>query len=115
MKIKTDKNAFAEWVCEQLSGMSGIASKSMFGGHGIYSDGIFFAVIFSGRVYFKTDEITRERYLQQGRGPFSINDEVVLKNYYEVPVDVLEDPDELTIWAREAVQLPVKPKKRRRP
>lgn len=96
-------DGFVSFVCDQLETLGDVRSKSMFGGFGLYSDSVFFAIVASGRLYFKTSAQTRARYEAAGMGPFAPKPDQVLKNYYEVPVDVLEDDGELTAWAKEAI------------
>ena len=52
-----------------------------------------------------TDATTAPRYRARGMKPFTPNAEQTLTNYFEVPVDVLEDAGELTIWAQQASDL----------
>jgi len=92
--------SFVTYVEDQLHALGDVRSRAMFGGHGVYAGNVFFAVIASGRLYFKTDARTRARYVDAGMTHFE-----PLKNYYEVPVDVIEDDGELVVWAREAVLL----------
>ena len=75
----------------------------MFGGIGLYCGEEFFALIDEGRLYFCTNESSRTRYEARGIKPFEYAPGKVLRSYYEVPVDVLEDDVELCEWAREAV------------
>jgi hypothetical protein len=37
--------------------------------------------------------------------PFRPSDKQTLKNYYEVPPDILEDEDKLIFWAGKAFQI----------
>jgi DNA transformation protein len=37
-------------------------------------------------------------------GPFRPNERQTLKSYYEVPPEVLEDPEALRSWAGEAIR-----------
>jgi DNA transformation protein len=89
-------------VLERLADLPGLSCRAMFGGHGLYTQGRFFGIIYRGRLYFRTDEATRPRYQCQGMGPFRPNRRQTLWTYYEVPPAVLADPDELTAWARQA-------------
>ncbi len=75
----------------------------MFSGHGLYSKSKFFGIIADGSVYFRTGEATRPKFVAPGSGPFMPSARQKLKNYYAVPVDVLEDSRELTEWARKAL------------
>ena len=104
--MKTD--TFSDFVADQLEGLDGLEIKRMFGGQGIYLKKIFFGILFRGKLYFKTNEETRPRYLKEKSKPFVYSKRgkktIRLKNYYEVPVDILEDRKELQRWAAEASQ-----------
>lgn len=76
----------------------------MFGGHGLYEGQVFFGILFKNRLYFKTDPASLPPYIERGMKPFRPNARQTLKSYYEVPVDLIEDPDELTLWARRAIE-----------
>lgn len=91
------------FVVDQLSEMGAIESRRMFGGWHVSQGGVFFGIVFKERLYFKTNETTRLRYEEMGMGPFRPRAKVTLKSLYEVPVDILEDGDEIVSWAWEAV------------
>lgn len=76
----------------------------MFGGFGVYQDEIFFGIISHGQLFFKTDASTREQYLSKGMAPFRPSEKMILKTYYEVPADILDDPDLLADWAKQAIR-----------
>jgi DNA transformation protein len=110
--------SFKEFILDQLRGLDQVVCRSMFGGQGLYHGEVFFGIIHKGRLYFKTDSTTRPAYLEQGMAPFRPNARQTLKSYYEVPVEVIEAPDQLCEWARRAVQSApagASPRKHRRP
>jgi DNA transformation protein and related proteins len=74
----------------------------MFGGHGLSLHGRFFGIIHKGRLYFRTDAATVPRYRAQQMKPFRPNASQTLKNYYEVPVDIVESAEQLVDWAMAA-------------
>lgn len=96
-------DSFKDFVIDQLEGVGDITVRKMFGGYGIYSAGIFFAIISDGVLYFKTNEKTRQRYSDAGMDCFRPSEEQVLKNYFEVPPDILENREEISEWATEAI------------
>lgn len=102
MGARRKEDSFRDFVLDQLRPLGGIACRSMFGGHGLYLRADFFGIVYDGRLYFKTDEATREKYAGRGMGPFRPSEKQVLKNYCEVPEEILEDGEELCSWAREA-------------
>ena len=72
-------------------------------GFGLYREDIFFGIIAKGRLYFKTSKATVSDYIEWDMNPFQPNSKQTLKNYYEVPPEILEDEDQLAVWARKAV------------
>ena len=97
------RDSFTAFVLDQLGGLHNVTSRSMFGGFGIYQGGMFFAIVSKGRLYFKTDAATRPLYQERGMKSFRPNARQTLKNYYEVPTEVIEESDQLTAWAQGAI------------
>jgi len=108
---------FLAFVLDQLGGLGRIESRAMFGGHGIYLAGTFFAILWRGRLFFYTDAVTRADYQARGMMPFRPRVPQTLERYYEVPADVLEDATQAARWARAAVAAAAarSPVRRRRP
>ena len=88
---------------DQLRPLGRVACRAMFGGYGLSQGEIFFGILYKGRLYFKTDPASRPLYRQYGMRPFRPTAQMTLKTYYEVPLGVLEDGDELITWAQRAV------------
>jgi len=97
-------NSFRDFVLEQLAALDGLRSKRMFGGYGLYCSEQFFGIVFDGRLYFKTHPETLSEYMEYHAAVFAPSEKQVLKNYREVPVDILEDNERLLLWARKAAQ-----------
>jgi DNA transformation protein len=97
-------DGFRDFVLDQLSDLPDLTYRAMFGGYGLYQRDTFFGIIHKGRLYFKTDWITAPHYRNRGMTPFAPTSTQTLKNYYEVPIDVLETPDDLIRWASEAAE-----------
>jgi DNA transformation protein len=97
-------DSFVSFVLDQLSEVPGLGCRAMFGGYGLYCGATFFGIVFDGRLYLKTDSTTEPEYLRRGMKPFRPSDRQVLKTYYEVPADVLEDCAHLAEWAESAVR-----------
>ncbi len=106
-----ERDSFKEYILEQLAELGEVEERRMFGSWGLYCCGAFFGIISKGRLYFKTNETTRRAYETAGMRPFSPSAKQVLKNYYEVPDEVIEDRETLAAWARKAVLLAEKGKK----
>ena len=104
-KKRVKQDSFKDYVLDQLQGMEAVTHRAMFGGYGLYCGDVFFGILHQGRLYFKTNDQTRPAYEEAGMQPFSPSDKQTLKNYYEVPPDVLEDEQQLILWAEGAVRL----------
>jgi DNA transformation protein len=103
-KPKKDES-FKNFVLEQLAELHGVRSRAMFGGWGLYWNDLFFGVVDEGRAYFKTSEETRAPYVEASMSYFEPTPGQGLKNYYEVPLDVLENSSRLMEWAKIAAAL----------
>ncbi len=103
MTAKRDE--FAAFIVDQLDDLDGISCRAMFGGHGVYCGDVFFGILATGRLYLKTDESTRVAYEELGMGPFRFKEEQVSKNYFEVPVDVIENRRRLVEWAETSIEV----------
>jgi DNA transformation protein and related proteins len=99
-----DREDFEEGILSRLSPLGDISSRPLFGGLGIYWHDLIFAILFRGRLYFKVDELSKPDFESRGMEPFRPNERQTLKSYFEVPLEVLEDPEALLSWAREAIR-----------
>ena len=97
-------DSFRDFVLEQLAALDGLRCKRMFGGHGLYCGEQFFGMLYDGRLYFKTHPETLPEYMEYHAAVFAPSEKQILKNYREVPVDILEDAEQLSAWARKAAQ-----------
>jgi DNA transformation protein and related proteins len=97
---------YLAYVLEQLSGMGQLTCRRMFGGAGIYSGQLFFALVFRDQLYFKVDDGSRAEFEELGMEPFRpyAGKPRLSMTYYAVPVEVLEDSEELAAWGRRAVR-----------
>jgi DNA transformation protein and related proteins len=106
---------YREETLALLGQVAPVTDRSMFGGVGIYSDGLFFALMDNDRLYFKVDDSNRGDYEAAGKGPFMpFGDESHVMQYYEVPADVMEDTNELSVWVDRSVAVARAKKKPKR-
>jgi DNA transformation protein len=106
---------FRDFVLEQLAPAGRVTPRAMFGGVGLYLDGLFFALIDDDTLYFKTGDSNRARFEQAGSKPFCPfpdRPEQAMA-YWQVPAEVLEDADQLAAWAREALAVALAKRTRR--
>lgn len=91
-------NQFVQFCLELLAPSGHVTARAMFGGHGLYRDRAIFGLIADDRLYFKTDDTTRHLYEQYHAEPFTYSKQgkKYQMSYYEVPVEVMENPGELS-------------------
>jgi DNA transformation protein len=97
---------FLEYVLEQLYSWDGVTPRKMFGGVGLYRDSKMFGLIADDVIFLKVNDKTREKFIEAGSSPFQpFADKGVMKSYYEVPVDILEDSELLIAWSEESLAI----------
>ncbi|MDE2047913.1 MAG: TfoX/Sxy family protein [Betaproteobacteria bacterium] len=102
----TPQSRFADFVCELLASVGPVSARRMFGGYGLYAEGVMLGLIAQDRVFLKTDAQTRERFVAAGCAPFVYESRrgVTATSYYEPPADALESPALMQAWARLAIE-----------
>ena len=94
------KNKFVDRVLTLLTPHGDIRARPMFGGHGIYLDGMMFALIAYDRLFFKTDVETRPRFVRTGSKPFSFMraGKEMITSYYEAPPRTMKTARAIMPW-----------------
>lgn len=108
------RSDFTDFVVEQMAGLDGVRAKRMFGGHGIFRDGLMFALIAGDTLYFKADEASIGRFQERGLGPFTYEargKEKMSLRYFRAPEEVFDDAQAMTEWAREAFECALRNRK----
>jgi DNA transformation protein len=108
-----------EALRDLFGGIGRITIKRMFGGKGIYHDGLIIALIVSGDLLLKADAESAPDFEEAGSKQWIYEGGMrkgrVAMPYWSVPDTAIDDPDEMTAWARKAYQASLrsqKPKKR---
>ena len=99
-------NEFANHVSELLAPAGHLVVKRMFGGHGVYLDGLFMAIIADDELYLKTDDVTRAAFDAESCAPFvySKDGKDMTMNYRQAPDDAMDAPHLMLPWARRALE-----------
>lgn len=97
--------SFKDYILDQLEEIENLRSKRMFGSFGLYSGDKFFGIVSGDVLYLKTNGETKKRYLEAGMGPFTPSKEQILKNYMEVPEEIIDNKEELVDWVEEAIEI----------
>jgi DNA transformation protein len=99
---------YRDYVMELLAPLGAVTPRRMFGGLGIFHDGIMFALVADDTLFFKVDDSNRGDFEAAGASPFSYatkGGRRGVMSYYQAPAEVLEDGDEAVAWAAKAVDV----------
>jgi len=111
------QNEFLTFVLKDvLSEIQGITSRFMFGGYGIYKDGIIFALIAFDQLYFKVGESNRSDYVAMGSEPFVYEFKRHKKTtmpYWLVPDEIMHDKEKIREWVNKSVEVSRTDKKKK--
>lgn len=107
--------AYRAFVLEQLGRVRPVTARSMFGGVGIYADGLFFALIADDVLYLKTDDANRPAFAAAGMEAFRPSGHGAAMGYHRLPGELLEDPDRLRPWVDDAVEVARRARTRKPP
>ena len=101
------KNEFVNYLLELLAPVGGITSRAMFGGHGIYKDGLIFGIVIDDGFYLKVDDVNRREFEARGLTPFIYEMKKTGKSislgYYQCPEEALESAALMCDWAKSGV------------
>jgi DNA transformation protein and related proteins len=90
---------------ELLGSVGAVRSRRMFGGHGLYVDDVFVAIIAFERLYLKVDAQTRPAFEAAGSEPFVYDRQrqAIALGYFSAPDEAMESPPLMQPWARLAL------------
>lgn len=104
------QSEYCDHVMDLLAPLGEPSYKFMFGGFGIYLDGLMVGIVAEDVLMLRADEENRPDYETRGIGPFNPFPEkgMATMPYYEVPADVLDDPEEFLKWAAKSREAAVR-------
>ncbi len=100
-------DGFIELLKDSLRGLGPVSVRRMFGGAGLYADGVMFGLIADDTLYLKANDETKLAFEAEGLEPFSYEGKRgrVAMAYWRIPERLLDDPDEMVAWARTALNV----------
>jgi DNA transformation protein and related proteins len=103
---------FQTYLADQFALFGSVQIRGMFGGLGIFRDGIMFGLVADEVVYLKSGLQNIEDFEREGMCPFTYEgkNKPVQMSYHQLPDFVLEDPEALSNWAHKAFAVAVQAK-----
>ena len=98
------RNEFVAYVQELMAGWAAVAARKMFGGYGLYREGLMFALIVEDELFFKTDADNVAQFERAGSHPFVYQSQtrIVQMSYWSAPAASLDSPVEMGGWCQSA-------------
>ena len=102
-------------ISDLFSGLGRVSIRRMFGGKGVYFDGLIFALEVDGDILLKADAVSAPDFAAAGSKQWVYEGHIrkgkVAMPYWSIPDSALDDPDEMTLWARKAFEAALRSKK----
>lgn len=94
--MSSARNEFVDYVVELMAEWAPVTARKMFGGHGLYREGLMFALIVADELFFKTDAENVAQFERAGSCPFvyQSRDRTVQLSYWSAPATSLDSPAE---------------------
>ena len=108
---------FVLHVLEMMRPAGSASSRAMFGGHGVYLDGVIVGIVDDDVLYLKTDAATRAAFVERSLPPFAYrghDGERHETGYFRAPDEALESPVSMREWLRAAFAAALRAKRPRR-
>jgi DNA transformation protein len=101
----TASDAFVEHLKDSLRELAPVTVRRMFGGAGVYADGVMFGLVADDTLYLKVDDETKSAFEAEGLAAFTYesNGRSIALSYWRIPERLLDDPDEMLSWAKTAL------------
>ncbi len=93
-----------EAIRELFSSYRNVSVRRMFGGHGVFADGLMFALESDGELYLKADDLTIPKLAAENSEPFvyKAKSREIALSYWKLPERLYDEPDEFAQFARDA-------------
>lgn len=112
MPTSKESKEFVAYAVDLIQSIGPVVAKSMFGGHGIFLNGVMFGLVADSVLYFKADKELGNRFVSMGLEAFTYNKKgkLIKMSYYQAPEEALENTEEMSKWANKAYGAALKAK-----
>lgn len=104
MPSSAKEKEFTSYVVDLMQPIGPVSAKAMFGGYGIFLEGLMFGLIADSVLYLKGDKETENEFKAKGLEQFTYNKKgkECKMSYYQAPEDTFEDSEEMNYWTAKA-------------
>ena len=101
-----------EFINDLFASFGAVTVRRMFGGAGIYREGLMFALVFDGAIFLRVDAASIPDFEREGSRPFVYTRAKspgkigrASLSYWRLPERLYDDPEELAVWAKRALAI----------
>jgi len=99
-----------DFIHELFAPFRPVTMKRMFGGAGLYAEGLMFGIVFDGTIYLRVDVASIPEFEREGSAPFvyplaKAHAGRPSRHFWRLPVRLYDEPDELAVWAARALAI----------
>ena len=102
-------------IREMFEGLGQVSIRRMFGGKGIYHNGLIVALVVGGELLLKADAVSAPEFAAAGAMQWVYSGKArktpVAMPYWSIPDSAIDDPEELRIWTGKAYEASLRAQK----
>ena len=104
MPVGNQEKEFVNYIVELAQTIGPVYARAMFGGHGLFLEGLMFGLIADNELFLKADDSTIKAFTDKGLEAFTYGKKgkEFKMSYYQCPEEALESAEEMNIWANMA-------------
>ena len=106
MSASDSQQEFVDYLVDMLQTIGPVHARRLFGGHGLFLDGLMFALVADGTLYLKADADSEAAFTEQGLAAFTYprQGRPFRLSYFQAPEDCIEDIEAMRLWAHRACE-----------
>ena len=114
------RSEFGDYLADLLAPLGPVEVRSMFGGFGVFLDGLMFGLIADDTLYLKVDNDNRSQFESAGCEAFvyEMKGKPMEMSYHRAPEEALESWEAIQPWAESGLaaarRAPAKKRKKRK-
>ena len=92
--------SFVQHALDLLGPLAPVTARSMFGGHGLYADGMMFGLLDDGELFLKTDSECEGVFVAAGckAWVYPSPNGLMVTSYFQPPAAAMEEPEAMRPW-----------------
>ena len=96
---------FVVSLLELIEPIGPVSWRRMFGGYGLYMEGVMMALVADDELYLKTDAQSQAEFARVDSEPFGYekNGKTLQMSYWKAPEVVFDEPEDMLHWVQLAV------------